>query len=122
LSEGSRATLAAVAYDEELAERVRDQLAGLPGVTEKRMFGGLAFLVGGAMAVSVGSGGLLVRRDPAGGADELPGARPAVMGSRQMRGWLAVDAGAAIPDEVLARCVACGLAAAHHATGSSSTP
>ena len=112
-----------MAYDEELAERIRDLLADQPDLTEKRMFGGLAFLVGGAMAVSVGSGGLLVRRDPAGDADELPGARPAVMGSRQMRGWLTVDAGAATPDEVLARCVACGLAAAaHQATGSSSTP
>jgi TfoX/Sxy family transcriptional regulator of competence genes len=118
--------LPAVAYDEELAERVRDLLAAVPDVTEQRMFGGLAFMVGGAMAVSVGSGGLLVRRDPAAGDDELPGARPAVMGSRQMRGWLAVDAGAATPDEELAGWVRHGLTAAHHAahqaTGSSSTP
>jgi TfoX/Sxy family transcriptional regulator of competence genes len=114
--------LPAVAYDEDLAERVRDHLAEVPDVTEKRMFGGLAFMVGGAMAVSVGSSGLLVRRDPAGGADELPGARPAVMGSRQMRGWLAVDADAATPDEVLARWVRSGTSAAHQATGSSATP
>jgi TfoX/Sxy family transcriptional regulator of competence genes len=119
----SRATLAAVAYDEELAERVRDQLAGVPDVTEKRMFGGLAFLVGGAMAVSArNGGGLLVRADPARGADQLPGARPAVMGTRQMHGWLAVDADAATPDGELARWVRYGLARAHQATGSSSTP
>ena len=112
-----------VAYDEELAARVRDQLAGVPDVTEKKMFGGLAFLVGGAMAVSAhNGGGLLVRADPTAGADQLPGARPAVMGGRQMHGWLLVDADAATPDEELARCVRHGLAGAHQATGSSSTP
>jgi hypothetical protein len=109
-----------VAYDEALADRVRDLLAAVPDVTEKRMFGGLAFMVGGARAVSVGSAGLLVRR--ADGAGEPPGARPAVMGTRQMRGWLAVDAGAATTDEELAAWVRHGLAAAHQATGSSATP
>lgn len=114
--------LPAVAYDKDLAERVRDSLAEVPDVTEKRMFGGLAFLVGGAMAVSVGSGGLLVRRDPAPGADLPAGARPAVMGTRPMRGWLAVDADAGMPDEELARWVRHALAAAHQATRSSATP
>ena len=130
--EPGRATLLAVAYDEELADRVRDLLAAVPDVAEKRMFGGLAFMVGGAMAVSVGGAGLLVRR--ADGVDEPPGARPAVMGTRQMRGWLAVDAGAATPDDELAAWVRHGLAAAHQAahqsthqathqaTGSSATP
>jgi TfoX/Sxy family transcriptional regulator of competence genes len=118
--------LPAVAYDEDLAERVRDCLAAVPDVTEKRMFGGLAFMVGGAMAVSVSSGGLLVRRDPAPGAEPPPGARPAVMGSRTMRGWLTVDADAGMPDEELDRWVRHALAAAHQTghqeTGSSATP
>src|SRR4051794_41269059 len=68
-----------MAYDEELAARVRDVLGGESGVTEKRMFGGLAFLVDGHLAVSASSrGGLLVRVDPA--AEEAlleeAGARP----------------------------------------------
>jgi TfoX/Sxy family transcriptional regulator of competence genes len=119
--------LRAVAYDEQLAERVRDQLAGVPGVTEKAMFGGLAFLVDGAMAVAASSrGGLLVRADRARAAEllALPGVQPSVMRGREMTGWLAVDAGAAATEEELAHWVAVGLAAAraHQATGNSSTP
>jgi TfoX/Sxy family transcriptional regulator of competence genes len=115
--------LPAVAYDAQLAERVRDLLAAVPDVTEKRMFGGLAFLVGDALAVSVrGGGGLLVRGDRTLGADQLDGARTAVMGSRTMHGWLAVDADVDTPDEQLARWVRYGVARAHQATGSSSTP
>ena len=81
-----------MAYDEELADRVRDLVAG-PDVTEQRMFGGLAFLVHGNMAVAAsGHGGLLVRVDPddpdAAAAD---GAEPMVMRGRVMRGWLRVD-------------------------------
>ena len=54
-----------MAYDEDLAERIRAELAGERGVTEKKMFGGLAFLIGGNMAVAAsGQGGLLVRVDP----------------------------------------------------------
>jgi len=54
-----------MAYDEDLANRVRELVAGEPNVTEKRMFGGLAFLVGGHMAVAAsGQGGLMVRVDP----------------------------------------------------------
>ena len=112
-----------MAYDTELAARVRDLLSPVPDVTEKRMFGGLAFLVGDALAVSVASGGgLLVRGDRTLGADQLPGARTAVMRSRTMHGWLKVDADADTPDEQLARWVRYGLDRAHHATGSSSTP
>jgi TfoX/Sxy family transcriptional regulator of competence genes len=85
-----------VAYDEELAERVRDLLAGEPDVTEKKMFGGLAFLVGGNMAVAAsGQGGLLVRVDKA-RSDELvatTSAEPMVMRGKPMEGWLRVDAG-----------------------------
>ena len=55
-----------MAYDEDLAARVRDAVAGEPGLTEKRMFGGLAFLVHRHMAVAAsGQGGLLLRVDPA---------------------------------------------------------
>ena len=84
-----------MAYDEELAGRIRALAASAPGLTEKTMFGGLAFLVGGTMAVAAsGQGGLLVRVDPA-QSDELmasTNARPMEMRGREMRGWLRVDA------------------------------
>jgi TfoX/Sxy family transcriptional regulator of competence genes len=83
-----------MAYDEELAGRIRDLLDGHPGLTEKRMFGGLAFLVGGNMAVSAsGQGGILVRVDPA-ESDEIVDTTPAetaVMQGRPMAGWLRVS-------------------------------
>jgi TfoX/Sxy family transcriptional regulator of competence genes len=93
-----------MAYDEDLADRIRVQLSGVQ-VTEKKMFGGLAFLVGGNMAVAAsGQGGLLVRVDP----DEtdslldLPGTTLMEMGGRgPMRGWLRVVADAVDDDEVL---------------------
>jgi len=82
-----------VAYDEELAERIRDLVSDEPGLSEQKMFGGLAFLVGGNMAVAAsGQGGLLVRVDPA-HSDELvaeTSARPMEMRGRQMQGWLRV--------------------------------
>jgi TfoX/Sxy family transcriptional regulator of competence genes len=83
-----------VAYDEDLADRVRELIASDPEVTEKRMFGGLAFLVRGNMAVvASGQGGLMVRADPAETADLLsrPHARPVEMRGREMRGWVRVD-------------------------------
>ena len=56
----------AVAYDERLADRIRGLVVGEPGLTEKKMFGGLAFLIGGNMAVAAsGNGGVMVRVDPA---------------------------------------------------------
>jgi TfoX/Sxy family transcriptional regulator of competence genes len=83
-----------MAYDEDLANRIRELLAGESGVTEKSMFGGLAFLVGGHMAVAAsGQGGLMVRVDPE-ETDTLvakPHARPFEMRGRPMRGWLRVD-------------------------------
>jgi TfoX/Sxy family transcriptional regulator of competence genes len=86
--------VAVVAYDEDLANRIRELIAGETGVTEKRMFGGLAFLVGGNMSVAAsGQGGLMVRVDPA-ETDTLvakPHARPFVMRGREMQGWLRVD-------------------------------
>jgi TfoX/Sxy family transcriptional regulator of competence genes len=82
-----------VAYDEKLAARIRDLVADESGVTERRMFGGLAFLVNGNMAVAAsGQGGLLVRVDPA-ESDALvtaSPARPMEMRGREMPGWLRV--------------------------------
>ena len=86
-------TLPAVAYDEALADRIRDVLAADPDVTEQRAFGGLAFLVAGNMAVAAsGQGGLLVRVDPA-ASDALVAqgtAQPMEMRGRKMKGWLRV--------------------------------
>jgi TfoX/Sxy family transcriptional regulator of competence genes len=83
-----------VAYDEELADRIRAQLAGEHDVVEKKMFGGLAFLIGGNMAVAAsGQGGVLVRVDPD-ESDELVASTDATlmeMRGRSMRGWLRVD-------------------------------
>ncbi|HET6944985.1 MAG TPA: TfoX/Sxy family protein [Gaiellaceae bacterium] len=84
-----------MAYDEALAARVRELVADEPALTEKKMFGGLAFLVGGNMAVSAsGQGGLLVRVDPdeSDALVETTPARLMEMGGRQMPGWLRVDA------------------------------
>jgi len=86
--------LPAMAYDEALANRIRELVAGEPDVTEKRMFGGLAFLVGGNMSVAAsGQGGLMVRVDPEDTEALLakPHARPFEMRGREMRGWLRVD-------------------------------
>lgn len=83
-----------MAYDEELASRIRELVSDEPGLTEKRMFGGLAFLVNGNMSVSASSqGGLLLRVDPE-ETDTLaaePHAEPFVMRGRAMQGWLRVS-------------------------------
>jgi TfoX/Sxy family transcriptional regulator of competence genes len=101
-----------MAYDEELAERLREVLDDEPGVSEKRMFGGLAFLVNGNMAVSAsGSGGLLLRIDPA-LADSLvsePHVGRFEMRGREMDGWLRVDTQAVDTDEDLRRWVSHGV-------------
>ena len=84
-----------MAYDEDLAERIRELLAGERGLTEKKMFGGLAFLIGGNMAVAAsGQGGALVRVDPAasGKLVATTKARLMEMRGRSMQGWLRVDA------------------------------
>jgi TfoX/Sxy family transcriptional regulator of competence genes len=86
-----------MAYDEELADRIRELVAGEKHLTEKKMFGGLAFLVGGNMAVAAsGQGGILVRVDPD-ATDKLVSTTKAermVMRGRAMDGWLRVDAAA----------------------------
>ena len=83
-----------MAYDGELGMRIRELIAAERGLTEKKMFGGLAFLVGGNMAIAAsGQGGLLVRCDPA-DSDKLVknnGATIAVMRGKAMPGWLRVD-------------------------------
>jgi TfoX/Sxy family transcriptional regulator of competence genes len=96
-----------VAYDEELAARVRERVGD---ATEKKMFGGLAFLVGGNMAVAAsGQGGLLVRVDPDEGARlvETTAAEPMEMRGRTMTGWLRVDV---TTDDELAEWVDRGVA------------
>jgi hypothetical protein len=82
-----------MAYDEDLANRIRELVGGEPGVAEQRMFGGLAFLIGGHMAVAAsGQSGVLLRVDP----DETdalarrPHAGPFEMRGRVMQGWLRV--------------------------------
>ena len=86
--------MSAMAYDEDLADRIRELLGGDPDVTEKTMFGGLAFLAGGHLAVAAsGKGGLMVRVDPA-ETDALlakPGVGPFEMRGRPVDGWLRVD-------------------------------
>jgi hypothetical protein len=83
-----------MAYDEHLAGRIRELIALEPGLTEKKMLGGLAFLIGGNMAVAASrQGGLMVRIDPARGDALLahPGVRPFEMRGRSVSGWLRVD-------------------------------
>jgi hypothetical protein len=101
-----------MAYDEQLADRLRDLLEGQPGITEKRMFGGLAFLLNGHLAVSAsGQGGLLLRCDPDGTQSLLePGVSRFVMRGRSMDGWLHVDPSAVETDGGLERWVAVGVA------------
>jgi len=105
-----------VAYDEELADRIRDLVGSESDLSERKMFGGLAFLIGGNMAVAAsGQGGVLVRVDPA-QSERLVArtkARPMEMRGRLMQGWLRVD-----PDDVrtkrqLAKWVEIGATYAH---------
>jgi TfoX/Sxy family transcriptional regulator of competence genes len=84
-----------VAYDEKLAQRIRELIGSAPDLTEKKMFGGLSFLIGGNMAVAAsGQGGILVRVDPD-ESDRLIATTDAQlmeMRGRSMRGWLRVEA------------------------------
>jgi hypothetical protein len=100
-----------VAYDEELADRIRDLLAGEPGMTEQKMFGGLAFVIGGNMAIAAsGQGGVLVRVEPE-QSDALvatTNARLMEMRGRQMRGWLRIDSDDVRTERQLAKWVSLG--------------
>jgi len=101
-----------MAYDEELANRIREVVRAEPGLTERAMFGGLAFLIDGNMAVSAsGRGGLLLRVDP---ADTESLVSPPHVGRFEMRGramdgWLRVDAEEIETDDDLRRWVARGV-------------
>jgi TfoX/Sxy family transcriptional regulator of competence genes len=102
-----------MAYDEDLANRVRELVLTEEGITEQRMFGGLAFLIHGNMSVSAsGQGGLLLRVAPA-ETDALlrkPHAHPFEMRGRVMQGWLRVDAEGVRTKRQLERWVARGVA------------
>ncbi|MEU7714319.1 TfoX/Sxy family protein [Micromonospora chalcea] len=104
-----------MAYDEDLANRVRELLGPEPGITERRMFGGLAMMLRGNMAVVVrGAGGLMIRVDPA-EADSArgePGAEATVMRGKEMRGWVTVSPDACERDADLARWVDRGVRSA----------
>ena len=102
-----------MAYDERLADRIRDVVTGEPGLTEKKMFGGLAFLIDGHLAASAsGQGGMLLRCDPA--ETEALVAAPHVdrfeMRGRQMDGWLHVLPEAVATDPALEEWVGRGVA------------
>jgi TfoX/Sxy family transcriptional regulator of competence genes len=101
-----------MAYDTELADRIRELVATEKDIAEKRMFGGLAFLVNGNMSVAASrSGGILVRVDPDDLVDLLDDrVQPAIMGGREMRGWLRVEAPAIEDDGPLREWVERGVA------------
>jgi TfoX/Sxy family transcriptional regulator of competence genes len=100
-------------YDEDLADRIRVLIGSESGLTEQRMFGGLAFLIGGNMAIAAsGQGGVLVRVDPA-QSDTLVATTNASlmeMRGRQMQGWLRVDADDVRTGRQLAKWVELGTA------------
>jgi len=101
-----------MAYDEELADRIREVVLDESGLTEKRMFGGLAFLINGNMAAGASStGGMLLRIDPA-QTDSLvrePHVRRFEMRGREMDGWLRVDSDVLDTDAELRRWVSHGV-------------
>ena len=102
-----------MAVDDDLANRLRERLAGEDGLTEKRMFGGLAFMLAGNMAVGISSTGeLLVRVGPdaTDAALEDPHARLFDMGGRPMKGWILVAPAAVEDDRALAAWVQRGVA------------
>lgn len=104
-----------MAYDEALADRIRDQLADVADLTEKKMFGGLAFLLGGHMAICASrEGGVLVRCEPSAAVGLVAAgkATPMVMQGREMAGWLRVDADAVRTARQLRPWVDRGVAAA----------
>lgn len=99
-----------MAFDEALADRVRDVLAPREGVAERRMFGGIAFLVGGNMAVGVNGEELMVRLDPADAERALaePDVRPMDFTGRPLKGFVYVAASGIAEDSDLAEWVDAG--------------
>ena len=102
-----------MAYDEELADRIRALLGNRAGLTEKKMFGGLGFMIGGNMAIAAsGQGGILVRVDPD-ESDDLVATTPAEpmeMRGHPMGGWLRVGTADVADDAALAEWVERGAA------------
>jgi hypothetical protein len=99
-------------YDEDFAHRVREQLADHVGVTEKKMFGGLAFLVNGNMAVGLSGGGELMVRvgpDASDAALARPHTRPFDMTGRPMKGWILVAPEGVLTNRQLAAWVSYGV-------------
>jgi TfoX/Sxy family transcriptional regulator of competence genes len=101
-----------MAYDEALADRVRDLLADEPGLTEKAMFGGLAFLLDGNLSVGIRSDELMVRVGAEGTGEALaqPHARQSYMGERAMKGWILVAPAGLAGDAELGAWVRRGVA------------
>jgi hypothetical protein len=101
-----------MAYDERLAGRIRELVGSEPGLTEQKMFGGLAFLVGGNMAVAAsGQGGILVRVDPDQSAElvETTVAEEMEMRGQSMKGWLRVESAEVEADDELSSWVERGV-------------
>jgi len=102
-----------MAYDEELAARIRELVTDEPGLAEQRMFGGLAFLIHGNMAVGASSGGGMLLRVPPEQTEELAGrphAHKFVMRGREMDGWLRVDGAGVVSEDDLEQWVSLGVA------------
>ena len=99
-----------MAFDEQLADRVRDVLAARPELSERKMFGGIAFMIGGNMAVGVVGEDLMVRLDPTDSAKALeePHTRPMDFTGRPMKGMVFVDAAGTAADRDLADWVEAG--------------
>ena len=102
-----RSTIPGMAYDMDLATRIRRLVGGRPGVTEKEMFGGIAFLLGGNMFVGIVKNDLMARVGPEGHERALgrPAARPMDFAGRPMKGYVYVAPEGCTPDEALAEWV-----------------
>jgi TfoX/Sxy family transcriptional regulator of competence genes len=93
-----------MAYDEKLAQRIREFLQGKPNLSEQKSFGGISFLLNGNMACGVIKEDLIVRVGPEAHAEllSLPHARPFDFTGRPMKGWLTVEPGGTATDQDLA--------------------
>lgn len=99
-----------MAYDEDLADRVRAALAGREALSERKMFGGVGFMLAGNMACGIIGEDLIVRLDPADAELALaePGVRPFDYTGRPMKGWVYVSSAVTGPDDALASWVDAG--------------
>jgi len=103
---------ALMAYDEALAQRIRAALPAVPGLTEKKMFGGIAFMVNGNMACGVTQDNLMVRMNPDATSEALaqPNVRLFDMTGRPMKGWVVVEPAGIQAEDDLAHWIAHGVA------------